>query len=354
MRSEFWNYYPPTDEVFDRISKKAIVAVDASALLHAYRLPPDVSDAWLALLEELQDRLWIPYQAAHEYQRNRVRVVAGQAGLVPALRGIVESGFKEVSEKLNKRRADMDRSRIVDGAELMAALGRGLEVVEASLAAGAEEGVDPLDAGAGRDTIDRRICDLTAGRIGEPLSHEDEVALFQEGKARYAARIPPGWADADKASEESAKFGDLLVWKQLIARCLQQKQPAVLVTEDVKPDWWRKDGGQTLGPLPALRKEFYGAVSEHFWLYTISRFMQQASHFGATSVSTRVVDDAAAWEEAPPALAQDPSHDPYRLSRIVDALKILADADVDRQVRLDQTTSLLGTLLEQELGITDG
>ena len=71
------------------------------------------------MLEALAGRVWFPHQAALEYQRNRIGVIAGQGKLVTAIEHAVDSSFGDLRSAVGKRQSDINRSRVLDWAELM-------------------------------------------------------------------------------------------------------------------------------------------------------------------------------------------------------------------------------------------
>jgi hypothetical protein len=60
--------------------------------------------------------------------------------------------------------------------------------------------------------------------------------IKKEGKERYGRRMPPGFKD-DKKPEDK-KYGDLILWYQIIDEAKKSKKPIVLISGDVKDDWW--------------------------------------------------------------------------------------------------------------------
>lgn len=89
MKSLFAGYYRPTKEQFDELWKNCIFVLDASALLDLYRSTAKTRDVLLNILDKIKNRLWIPYQAAWEYQENRLAVIAEERKLYSELRSAV-------------------------------------------------------------------------------------------------------------------------------------------------------------------------------------------------------------------------------------------------------------------------
>ena len=100
-------------------------------------------------------------------------------------------------------------------------------------------------------------------------------ALKKEGKIRYEQRVPPGYMDADKKDgDEYKKFGDLIIWKDMITKAKSEKKPVIFITDDDKEDWWRKHKGRKLGPRPELLDEFKRETGQEFHIYKFDRFIE--------------------------------------------------------------------------------
>lgn len=58
--------------------RECTFVLDANILLNLYRYRPEERDQFLAILSKLKERIWLPHQAAREYQRNRLKVIQDQ------------------------------------------------------------------------------------------------------------------------------------------------------------------------------------------------------------------------------------------------------------------------------------
>ena len=59
-------------------------------------------------------------------------------------------------------------------------------------------------------------------------------------KKRYKKENPPGYKDAKK-KDGIRKYSDLIWWKEVIQYARKSRKNIVLVTDDVKEDWWTID-----------------------------------------------------------------------------------------------------------------
>ena len=68
MRELFRAYYPLSEDERDSAWSEGLIIFDTSALLNLYRYPLAARDRLIAVLDHLKERLWLPHQAALEYQ----------------------------------------------------------------------------------------------------------------------------------------------------------------------------------------------------------------------------------------------------------------------------------------------
>lgn len=150
----------------------------------------------------------------------------------------------------------------------------------------------------GRHNSDELLTRLEAlfdGRVGEPMQPDVLAEARKEAKRRIENKIPPGYAEKDKADPS----GDYLVWKQLLGEAAVRRVPVVLVTDDRKEDWVRREHGLTLGPRPELYEEMAAAASVPFFLMSTATFLRHAREYLSASVSPETVNQAS---ELPAAL----------------------------------------------------
>lgn len=292
MRRSFPEYYVPSEAQFEKLLKEGLIVLDANVLLSAYRLPRLGRDALLSTLEQLQAKLWVPYQVALEFQDNRLSVVSEQ---IKRFDSALQRGLQSLAQVREEvRELEFEkRGRPLSDETLKAHLDAA-ETELRKLIDGARAGEPELSL---RDEIRPRIDRLLEGRVGPPPNDQSTVdALSKEAEKRFASFVPPGFKDADKSQKPDRalrharglrferRFGDYYLWQQTIDYVKENNCRAVLfVTSDHKEDWWQVVGGKTIGPLPALVSEMaVRADCPLFWMYNLERFLDQAKeHLGA-------------------------------------------------------------------------
>src|SRR5262249_38488567 len=100
VRDTFFEFYRPSPEEVGKFITHATIAVDANVLLGLYRLPTAARTEVLDVLEGVKDRLWLPFQAGLEYQRNRLDVISAQAGAYESAKRI--HGARDLDQMATK------------------------------------------------------------------------------------------------------------------------------------------------------------------------------------------------------------------------------------------------------------
>jgi hypothetical protein len=254
VRELFPEYYPLTDDQVRECVTAGLIVLDTNVLLDLYRLPTTQREHVLGLLEQVQDRVWVPHQVALEYQRTRESVLREQAGHYDS----VVSLFREPDRDrvATRLRAFKIPDAVKDAAaELIDAYVDAVRNAVSGFVEQAEaitrEHVVTREQAHVNDPVRARLDSILAGRVGEAPSDRDK--RIKTALERNSRGVPPGFKDDHKANEEQ-RAGDYLVWSELLDHAKEQDltSPVLFVTSDGKEDWRTRDGG----PLPALRREF--------------------------------------------------------------------------------------------------
>lgn len=299
MKTSFSGYYPPSIEQYEQLWKEAIIVLDTNVLLNLYRLPTTARDELFGVLELLKERLWIPHQVALEFQRRRLSVIASE-------RKAIEDALTATSELVDDIKSKVEGLQIdkrglgIESQPLLIELAKAnnqlLEAIKTTHNA-------QLDISAS-DPVRQRLDELLENRVGTgPASQAELDKQISGGEDRFKEKIPPGFADADKEKnpneatfifdhiKHQRKFGDLILWRQLIQHVKKSQIKAVLlITADRKEDWWWREQGKTVGPHPELIREISrdGEV-DLFWMYSSVQFVEHANKYSTASVSNESV-----------------------------------------------------------------
>jgi hypothetical protein len=270
MKSRFPGYNKPTDEEFRQLWRDCIFAFDANMLLHIYRYTPETQESFYLILERLKDRIWIPHQAATEYYKNREKVIDDQLKVYDDINKLLDEAFVKLENQL----AAFKRHVSVKTEPVLESIKSGVVRAKESLAANKQSHPDLAASGL----LGEKITALFEGKLGDPFSTARLLEIYEEAEQRFKAQIPPGFKDA-KGKESLDKYGDVVVWFQLIEHAKVQRKPIIFVTDDRKDDWWRKEKGQTVSPRPELINEIKNEAHIKFYMYHSEQFLRHAQEF---------------------------------------------------------------------------
>lgn len=295
MRRTFFAHYRPHQEEFSELWEKCLFVPDANVLLNLYRYSHETNMAWIGVLEKIADRLWIPHQAALEYQDNRLGVISEQEGVYEELSKIFHQAQDDIENLLRRGHLSIDVSDIEQN------VGRTFDELRHRLGEHREQHPDLLQ----QDTIRDSITSLFDGRVGTPYTQTRLSEIYRTGEQRYEKRVPPGYKDRDKKGVKSYgnlaiedKYGDLILWLQILDKAKEVQKPIIFVSDDDKEDWWWKSKGRTIGPRPELLTEMRLEASVLFYMYSPNQFLEYAGKLFEVSVNQNVINEMNELEEA--------------------------------------------------------
>lgn len=268
VRKSFPGHYVGGEPFFKHLWEKGTFVLDANMLLNFFRYSAKTRQAFYDFLKRNEQRLWLPHHAAAEYHRNLHTVRYERIAALDGIRDHLKAQWEQL--KQDEFRANVD--------ELVA--------LAEKLRDEAKKKYREED-----DAWVQRIADLYDGRVGSEWSRDQLAKLFKEGEDRFKNKIPPGYKDTSKGGD--AKFGDLIVWKQLIEHAKTAKTPIILVTDDTKEDWWqRSSSGERTGPRPELLSEMAReAPDAPFYMYSGRRFLDQANDKAKAELSPEALKE---------------------------------------------------------------
>lgn len=335
MLTQFAQYYPPSSIEYERLWKEGLVVLDANVLLGIYRYPKKAREEFLSALTHFSDRLWIPHQVAMEFQINRVSVGHRENMKTIEDQKFIAASFLAGFNRLQEMAIDK-RDAGVDGAELEKNVKQVLDSVEEAL----KKVVEAQGKASFDDPIRKAIDSLFEGKVGSSFTQEQLDSIFKIGEDRYRKRIPPGFADSDKdrggrsadysfsGINHIRKFGDLVLWEQLLAYVEAHKiQSVMLVTAERKEDWIWVEQGKSLGPLPALREEMSRRGKANlFWMYEPANFLSTSQKYTSEKVSPTSIQEVKQSQIEQQASTRRPEFSTQGAKRI---FSVLGEAEVE-------------------------
>ncbi len=252
--------------------------------MNLYRYSVETRDEFLRLLESSKNRIWLPHQAAEEYLRNRHSVIGEQ-----------EKSYSDTISSLKSLESKFDNARQHPflEPESLKKLKEMFDFINQELEQNKAIHTDRITS----DEIQERLAVIFDGKIGRPYEIKELEQIFKEGEYRYTQLIPPGYKDATKSINkgnlqlECQKYGDLIVWKQVIDYAKDQQKDIIFVTDDQKEDWWSEFKGKTISARPELIKEFKDSTSRTILMYKSDSFILHANKYLNENVSNKIVEE---------------------------------------------------------------
>jgi hypothetical protein len=287
MKKQFAHLLPLADADIDAIWNGGNLTVDANVLLDLYRYHPETRDALLQALRSFQGRLWLSYQAATEFVRNRAHAIASverELGDADGDVSALETAARKATDDLRGRRP---LPREV-GKQLRADIEVAINVAKASIDAERSRRASV----ASTDAVLLEVLSLFDGYVGEPPADVELVDLRKEAERRIKERVPPGYEDAKKDGVGS--HGDFLLWHQILQRAKICARPMILVTSERKEDWWERAHGRTVGPRHELLEEAHRVAGQRLLIYRTESFVELAIKRAGGTFSALVRSDMQA------------------------------------------------------------
>ena len=303
MKNLFSGYYKLTKEEFKTLWENAVFIFDTNVMLNLYRYQSSTRDSLFSVIEQLDERVWVPYHVGLEFQRNRLKVIAAQHKRYSEVQNIVSKSVSGMESELDglqlkKRHSHIDPDKLI----------KGVKIVETEFLKELNALEEKSISTNSTDTIRLRIDELFEGKVGDPPANQKIIErLFEEAEIRYKNSIPPGFKDSkkdEKSPDEFSyggitykrKYGDLIIWKQLIDYAKKESlKDIIFVTDDSKSDWWWKidsNGKKTIGVRPELRDELgREAGVERFYLYNTEGFLNYANEQLGTQVTKEAIEE---------------------------------------------------------------
>ncbi|HDR7641220.1 TPA: DUF4935 domain-containing protein, partial [Bacillus wiedmannii] len=277
-KNAFPEFYKYNQEEFKDIFNNCYFVIDTNVLLNLYRYSESTVNDLLEILERISDRLWMPYQVGVEYHFNRVNVILEQQ---VAYDNICQKIDSQAAELITKFKKGLDNRHPKIHADTIAHKMRdSFDEIITGLKQDKGQHPNLLSEDRIRDSLN----ELYDSKIGDPYTQDQLDKIYAEGIERYKKKIPPGFEDEqdkkDRTKEYDGivyldKFGDLVVWKQIIEKAKNDQKPIIFVTDDVKPDWWQIEKGRTIGPRVELLNEFRRETDVSFYMYKSEQFINQ-------------------------------------------------------------------------------
>ena len=301
------NLFPEYDDVsqidFDEVWKDGLFVFDTNVLLNLYRYNVTTRTELMQVIEKLSNQIWIPFHVALEYQRNRQGVIAEQNKRFSDVKKLVSEKTRLIVDGLNGFQLDKRHSLINPSAYI-----HNLNEIEGEFLSELKELAESQQKITGADPIKSKLEAVFEGKVGESPKDQASVdKLNKSAELRFRVGVPPGFEDSKKNNSVHDEFmydgivyrrscGDYYVWSQLLDKAKSNEVTSVvLVTDDVKKDWWsivECEGPKLIGPRPELvREAMFVSNIKRLVMYKTEDFLKYAKKYIKVEVSESTLQE---------------------------------------------------------------
>lgn len=279
-------YEPLSKKQVEKLWDEGIVILDANVLLNLYRFQHSTTEQYISILKKFsqEDRLWCPYQAMEEFLRNKDHVISH---VEKSYNEITNSLEKVVNKEIERQKNKNINHPLIDFNTDYKEVKNSIENFQSKI----KEKAEKQKKRSERDDVLNEIRAIYRDKIGPRPSVNELINIYKEGKTRYKLRIPPGYED-EKAKSDYKRYGDLVLWKQILAKASEDGVSIILVTSEKKEDWWEKrDNGKKTGPRITLKQEFSDHAKKLFHMYSAEEFLKHAAKYQKVKIDDEAIKE---------------------------------------------------------------
>lgn len=235
VKELFPEFFLDDQEPNNRIWNRGVIVFDANVLLNLYELSSETASKYLAAMATCQDRIWLPNWVVYEFLVQREEIIERQVLSYDKLKNVVTNAINPLKIE--------DKHPYVGKKELEDIIKKVEEITNAI-----EESKKAYERSCSYEHDDKleKLLSIISSKVGHPYTNERLLEIQEDANKRMPDQIPPGYVDfkekegLDKASDFTKKcgrYGDYIIWKQIIDYSITAKVDIIFITNDVKPDW---------------------------------------------------------------------------------------------------------------------
>lgn len=276
MRNAIKEYIEYTDAEKSELWDSATFVFDTNVLLNLYRYSKDTRDALLESIQKLNGRIWMPYQIAYEFMKNRENRILKTVSQFENANTVCDKFIEDCSESIKK---NVHMIGDDEWEELRNIIHTWFDNKKKS---------NMIVERCNEDFILDELLHLFDEKVGVPFNKEEREEIDKDWEYRSKNKIPPGYKDENKSTNAS---GDLILWMQILKYSKDNSKDIIFVSDDKKEDWWREACGRKLGPRIELRKEFLDYTGKKFHMYTMESFIKYSTESNGVKYDQSVIDE---------------------------------------------------------------
>lgn len=279
MQNKFFEYHMNDENVLSDLIENALIVLDTNALLNLYRYNDENRRKYFEVLESIKNRLILPYQVGYEFYENRENIIRYKSLFKEKMKSCLNDEIGLLEQKIKSNAwdgKDKDFHKYLQyeeklKEELISILNEAKNAIDSKL----DNCKNDLEISwiKGNDRILANILVIFENNVCDQLCNLEEI--YKEADKGYEEKNVPGYKDVKK--ETTNRYGDYIVWKEMIEIAKKYKKDVLFISNDRKEDWVHKLNGIDLGTNRHLIKKFKEETSHLIFSLKVDDFIKRIS-----------------------------------------------------------------------------
>lgn len=281
MKNLYPEYRKKTVEEVKEIFKEAIIYLDTNVLINIYFHSKNKQNIILELFEELSslDKIYLPNHVVFEYTRQRLQKIED-------LKKVYVNTSSQIDKLIND--INCETHPFISDSNLYDQANEVLNKLKLNL----DESISSIRDMFNVDVIYEKLCTIFESKVLKSFTESELNEIYLEGEERYKKKTLPGYKDRDKPDN---KYGDFVIWKEMIRNAKEKNKPIVFVTEDNKENWVYEIGGEKMGVDPKMQKEVSYDANVNIIIYSTSQLLKYGSKNEVDNSIIKELDDESIY-----------------------------------------------------------
>jgi hypothetical protein len=292
MLENYNNIYKMNKAREQDMIKKAIIVFDTNTILKLYSYTQNSLDIFFEnICKKLKNRLWIPGRVKYEFLKNREKVIKEQIENIKKMKenfniinktdeikNNIENFIQKYDSDIGLKNSDFKEIE-----DIMEDYKQSYVKIKQRFNRKSNSKIEKLEKLIVDDFILMKI--EKHFKFGDDSDTNWEKENLDYMQKRFLNEISPGYMDNNKKGID--KYGDCILWLQIIEYAKSVKKDIILVTDDAKEDWLNN-----ALPKNDLLKEFSETTKQKFWLYNISEFWNIINNNLGIDIQALIAEDS--------------------------------------------------------------
>ncbi|MBZ9621458.1 hypothetical protein G9F71_000940 [Clostridium sp. FP2] len=279
-----------TEEFEKLFNKQPVIVMDTNVLLGLYSFTPETIKDIIGSFSKCINLFWLPNQVYLEYRRHYEHIRKREINRFQYLK---EEICNELSDTIGKvsvkygaynkyKLPEVDDSRI----RLIENIKNVMKIAKQDLEKLQSENSEHVSCiSEQEDIVHKFVTNIKKNSSTAGFSMLELMNIYEEGEKRYKYKMPPGFTDInkpDKGEDYSdfvmRKYGDLIIWKEILRKIKDADVNLIFVENEVKEDWWTFSKSRPKRIPLMLEEEFNKETGSNsdFYMVTVDELI---SHF---------------------------------------------------------------------------